>query len=171
MKVHLDGLFGRECFLNELVWAYDFGGRRAGAGRPSTTRSSSTSRTPARYHFDAEEVDREPYMAPGLVAPEKAARGKRRPTVVAHDRATNGAERTGYPTQKPEGVVRRMVGRLVAAGRLVPGLLRRLGDARRGRARPRAALRARRREPDAIAVAARRLAMSAAAPCRARPRA
>ncbi len=67
-------------------------------------------RDPAAYYFDAEEVDREPYMAPGLVTPEKAARGKLPTDVWWHTIVpTNGAEKTGYPTQKPEGIVRRMV--------------------------------------------------------------
>ncbi len=109
-KLLLDELFGRECFLNEIIWAYDYGAR-------------STRRWPAKhdtilvyvkdardYHFDAAEVDREPYMAPGLVTAEKAARGKLPTDVWWHTIVpTNGAEKTGYPTQKPEGVVRRMV--------------------------------------------------------------
>ena len=67
-------------------------------------------RDPARYHFDDAEVDREPYMAPGLVTPEKRARGKRPSDTWWHTIVpTNGAERTGYPTQKPLGIVRRMV--------------------------------------------------------------
>ncbi len=64
----------------------------------------------SRYHFDAGEVDREPYMAPGLVTPEKAARGKLPTDVWWHTIVgTSSREKTGYPTQKPEGVVRRIV--------------------------------------------------------------
>ena len=67
-------------------------------------------RDPARYHFDAEAVDREPYMAPGLVTPEQRERGKRPTSVMWHTIVSpTGAEKTGYPTQKPEGIVRRMV--------------------------------------------------------------
>ncbi len=67
-------------------------------------------RTPGGHHFDAEAVEREPYMAPGLVGAEKAARGKRPVSVWWHTIvATNGREKTGYPTQKPEAIVRRMV--------------------------------------------------------------
>jgi site-specific DNA-methyltransferase (adenine-specific) len=109
-KVLLDDIFGRECFLNEIVWAYDYGAR--------TTR-----RWPAKhdtilvyvkdaegYHFDGEEVDREPYMAPRLQTPERTAAGKFPTDVWWHTIVTTtGAERTGYPTQKPEGIVRRMV--------------------------------------------------------------
>ena len=63
-----------------------------------------------RYHFDSSEVDREPYMAPGLVTPEKAALGKLPTDVWWHTIVpTNGREKTGYPTQKPEGIVRRIV--------------------------------------------------------------
>ncbi len=109
-KLLLDEVFGRENFLNEIIWAYDYGAR-------------AKSRWPAKhdtilvyvkdidaYHFDADAVDREPYMAPGLVTPEKAARGKLPTDVWWHTIVpTNGREKTGYPTQKPEGIVRRMV--------------------------------------------------------------
>jgi site-specific DNA-methyltransferase (adenine-specific) len=109
-KLLLDELFGRECFLNEIIWAYDYGSR-------------SKSRWPAKhdtilvyvkdadaYYFNSEEVDREPYMAPGLVTAEKAARGKLPTDVWWHTIVpTNGKEKTGYATQKPEGVVRRVV--------------------------------------------------------------
>ena len=65
---------------------------------------------PANYHFDSEQVDREPYMAPGLVTAEKVAKGKLPTDVWWHTIVpTSGHEKTGYPTQKPEGIVRRMV--------------------------------------------------------------
>jgi len=65
---------------------------------------------PSAYHYDSEAVDREPYMAPGLVTPEKVAKGKLPTDVWWHTIvATGGGEKTGYPTQKPEGIVRRMV--------------------------------------------------------------
>ena len=111
VKVALDELFGRECFLNELVWAYDYGARtkRRWPAKHDTILVYVKDRR--RYHFDAEAVDREPYMAPGLQrSPERAARGKLPTDVWWHTIVpTTGAERTGYPTQKPEGVVRRMV--------------------------------------------------------------
>jgi site-specific DNA-methyltransferase (adenine-specific) len=111
VKVALDGLFGRDCFLNEIVWAYDYGGRPRRRWPPKHDTILVYVRDPARYHFDDAEVDREPYMAPGLVTPEKRARGKRPSDTWWHTIVpTNGAERTGYPTQKPEGIVRRMVG-------------------------------------------------------------
>jgi site-specific DNA-methyltransferase (adenine-specific) len=109
-KVLCDGLFGRDCFLNELVWAYDYGGkpRRRWPAKHDTILVYV--RDPERYWFDAEAVEREPYMAPGLVTPEKAARGKLPTDVWWHTIVpTSGRERTGYPTQKPEGIVRRMV--------------------------------------------------------------
>jgi site-specific DNA-methyltransferase (adenine-specific) len=110
VKVALDGLFGRGCFLNEIVWAYDYGGRPRRRWPPKHDTILVYVRDPAAYHFDDDEVDREPYMAPGLVTPEKRARGKRPSDTWWHTIVpTNGAERTGYPTQKPEGVVRRMV--------------------------------------------------------------
>jgi site-specific DNA-methyltransferase (adenine-specific) len=109
-KVMLDGLFGREAFLNEIVWAYDFGGRptRRWPAKHDTILVYVKDRR--RYHFDAAAVEREPYMAPGLVGPEKAARGKLPTDVWWHTIVgTNSREKTGYPTQKPEGVVRRIV--------------------------------------------------------------
>jgi site-specific DNA-methyltransferase (adenine-specific) len=106
----LDGIFGRECFLNEIVWAYDYGGRSKRRWPAKHDTILVYVRDPGRYHFDSAEVDREPYMAPGLVGPEKAARGKLPTDVWWHTIVpTNGAERTGYPTQKPEGIVRRFV--------------------------------------------------------------
>lgn len=109
-KVLLDALFGRECFLNEIIWAYDYGAR---AKRKWPTKHENILvyvKDPARYHFDAEAVDREPYMAPSLVTAEKAARGKLPTDVWWHTIVSpTGSERTGYPTQKPEGVLRRII--------------------------------------------------------------
>jgi DNA modification methylase len=109
-KVLLDEVFGRDAFLNELVWAYDYGGKPRNRWPAKHDTVLVYVRTPGEHHFDAEAVDREPYMAPGLVTPEKAARGKAPTDVWWHTIVpTNGAEKTGYPTQKPEGIVRRMV--------------------------------------------------------------
>jgi site-specific DNA-methyltransferase (adenine-specific) len=110
VKVLLDGVFGRRCFLNELIWAYDYGAkpRRRWPAKHDTILVYV--REPGRHHFDADAVEREPYMAPGLVTAEKAARGKRPTDVWFHTIVpTNGREKTGYPTQKPEGVLRRIV--------------------------------------------------------------
>ncbi|MGN6502519.1 MAG: DNA-methyltransferase, partial [Pseudolysinimonas sp.] len=75
---------------------------------------------PRRYVFNADAVDRVPYLAPGLVGPEKASRGKLPTDVWWHTIVTtNGAERTGYPTQKPLGILRRIVQASSAPGDLV----------------------------------------------------
>ncbi len=110
VKVLLDELFGRECFLNEIVWAYDYGGRSKQRWPAKHDTILVYVKDPRSYHFDSAAVDREPYMAPGLVGPEKAARGKLPTDVWWHTIVpTTGAEKTGYPTQKPEGIVRRIV--------------------------------------------------------------
>jgi site-specific DNA-methyltransferase (adenine-specific) len=109
-KVLLDEIFGRESFLNEIVWAYDYGARprRRWPAKHDTILVYVKDRN--RYWFDAAEVEREPYMAPGLVTREKAARGKLPTDVWWHTIVSpTGREKTGYPTQKPEGIVRRMV--------------------------------------------------------------
>jgi site-specific DNA-methyltransferase (adenine-specific) len=110
VKLLLDELFGRECFLNEIIWAYDYGARprRRWPAKHDTILVYVKDRE--RYWFDSEAVEREPYMAPGLVTPEKVARGKLPTDVWWHTIVSpTGKEKTGYPTQKPEGVVRRLV--------------------------------------------------------------
>jgi site-specific DNA-methyltransferase (adenine-specific) len=110
VKLLLDEVFGRDAFLNELIWSYDYGAkpRRRWPAKHDTILVYV--RTPGGHWFDADAVEREPYMAPGLVSAEKAARGKRPTDVWFHTIVpTNGREKTGYPTQKPEGVLRRMV--------------------------------------------------------------
>jgi site-specific DNA-methyltransferase (adenine-specific) len=109
-KLLLDELFGRECFLNEIIWAYDYGARARRRWPAKHDTILVYVKDPERYHFDSEAVDREPYMAPGLVTAEKAARGKLPTDVWWHTIVPpTGNEKTGYPTQKPEGIVRRMV--------------------------------------------------------------
>jgi site-specific DNA-methyltransferase (adenine-specific) len=109
-KLLLDEIFGRECFLNEIVWAYDYGARSKRRWPAKHDTILVYVKDPSAYFFDSAEVDREPYMAPGLVTAEKAARGKLPTDVWWHTIVpTNGREKTGYPTQKPEGIVRRMV--------------------------------------------------------------
>ena len=109
-KVLLDALFGRECFLNEIIWAYDYGARSTKHWPTKHDNVLVYVKDPDRYHFDAAAVDREPYMAPGLVSAEKAARGKLPTDVWWHTIVSpTGKEKTGYPTQKPEGVLRRML--------------------------------------------------------------
>jgi site-specific DNA-methyltransferase (adenine-specific) len=110
VKVLLDRLFGRDCFLNEIIWAYDYGARPRRRWPAKHDTILVYVKDPERYWFDAEAVEREPYMAPGLVTAEKAARGKLPTDVWWHTIVSpTGKEKTGYPTQKPEGVVRRAV--------------------------------------------------------------
>ena len=110
VKLLLDEIFGREQFLNELIWAYDYGGKPKSRWPAKHDTILVYVRDRARYFFDGEAVDREPYMAPGLVSAGKAARGKRGTDVIWHTIVpTTGAEKTGYPTQKPEGLIRRFV--------------------------------------------------------------
>jgi site-specific DNA-methyltransferase (adenine-specific) len=109
-KLLLDELFGRECFLNELIWAYDYGAKPRRRWPPKHDTILVYVKHPRDYFFDADAVDREPYMAPGLVTPEKAARGKRPTDVMWHTIVSpTGREKTGYPTQKPEALLRRFV--------------------------------------------------------------
>jgi site-specific DNA-methyltransferase (adenine-specific) len=109
-KLLLDEIFGRDNFLNEIIWAYDYGARSKARWPAKHDTIFVYVKDMKSYHFDSEGVDREPYMAPGLVTPEKVARGKLPTDVWWHTIVpTNGKEKTGYPTQKPEGVVKRMV--------------------------------------------------------------
>ncbi len=109
-KVLMDALFGRERFLNELIWAYDYGAKTRKRWPTKHDTILVYVKDPGGYWFDSEAVDREPYMAPGLVTPEKAERGKLPTDVWWHTIVpTTGREKTGYPTQKPEGILRRIV--------------------------------------------------------------
>jgi len=110
VKVALDQLLGRESFMNEIIWAYDFGGRSKRRWPSKHDTIFWYARDKKRYVFDYEAMDRIPYMAPGLVGKEKAARGKTPTDVWWHTIVpTNGHEKTGYPTQKPMGVLERVV--------------------------------------------------------------
>lgn len=109
-KVVLDALFGRDCFLNELIWAYDYGARASRKWPAKHDTILVYVKNPRDYYFDNAAVDREPYMAPGLVTPEKVALGKLPTDVWWHTIVSpTGKEKTGYATQKPEGVLRRIV--------------------------------------------------------------
>lgn len=110
VKVLLDGLVGRENFLNEIIWAYDFGARSRRRWPAKHDNILVYVKDPDAYWFDSAEVDREPYMAPGLVTAAKASLGKLPTDVWWHTIVSpTGREKTGYPTQKPEGVLRRIV--------------------------------------------------------------
>ena len=109
-KLLLDQIFGRQCFLNEIIWAYDYGGRTKKRWPPKHDNILVYVKDPEHYTFNVAEIDRIPYMAPGLVGPEKAARGKLPTDTWWHTIvATNGKEKTGYPTQKPLGILNRMI--------------------------------------------------------------
>ncbi|WP_411700102.1 DNA-methyltransferase [Conyzicola sp.] len=109
-KVVLDALFGREHFLNEIIWAYDYGARAKNKWPAKHDTILVYVKNPKTYFFDNAEVDREPYMAPGLVTPEKVALGKLPTDVWWHTIVSpTGKEKTGYATQKPEGILRRIV--------------------------------------------------------------
>jgi site-specific DNA-methyltransferase (adenine-specific) len=110
VKVMLDSIFGRQNFLNEVIWAYDYGGRTRRRWPPKHDSILVYVRDRQHYYFDPDGAERIPYLAPGLVGPAKASRGKRLTDTWFHTIVpTSGKERTGYPTQKPLGVLRRIV--------------------------------------------------------------
>ena len=109
-KVLLDGIFGRGSFMNEIIWAYDFGGRTRRRWPAKHDTILWYAHDPRHYTFNYDQMDRIPYQAPGLVGPDKAARGKTPTDVWWHTIVpTGGREKTGYPTQKPLGVIERIV--------------------------------------------------------------
>ena len=109
-KVLLDALFGRDSFLNEIIWAYDYGAKAKNRWPTKHDTILVYVKNPQAYVFDSSAVDREPYMAPGLVTAEKAELGKLPTDVWWHTIVSpTGREKTGYPTQKPEGILRRIV--------------------------------------------------------------
>ena len=120
VKVLLDAIFGRACFLNEVIWAYDYGGRTRRRWPPKHDTILVYVKDARRYYFDPDAADRIPYMAPGLVGADKTALGKRLTDTWWHTIVpTAGSERTGYPTQKPIGIVRRIVRTSAPPGGLV----------------------------------------------------
>lgn len=119
-KVLLDEIFGRDSFMNEIIWAYDFGGRSPRRWPAKHDTILWYAKNPKDYTFHRDAADRIPYMAPGLVSPEKRARGKNPTDTWWHTIVpTSGKERTGYPTQKPEGILRRIIGVHSNAGEVV----------------------------------------------------
>jgi len=109
-KVLLDAIFGRASFINEIIWAYDYGARATRRWSPKHDNILWYAKDPANYTYRYEDIDRIPYMAPGLVGPEKAARGKT-PTDTWWNTivSPNGREKTGYPTQKPLAIIERII--------------------------------------------------------------
>ena len=109
-KVLLDSLFGPNNFLNEIIWAYDYGGKSKSRWPAKHDTILVFVKDSKQYFFDSETVDREPYMAPGLVTEEKVAKGKLPTDVWWHTIVSpTGKEKTGYPTQKPIGILRRII--------------------------------------------------------------
>ena len=109
-KILLDSIFGRECFLNEVIWAYDYGGRAKDRWPQKHDTLLVYAKCMGKHFFDQDAIERIPYMAPGLVDAEKRDRGKLPTDVWWHTIVpTNGREKTGYPNQKPEGILRRVV--------------------------------------------------------------
>ena len=109
-KVYLDELFGRESFINEIIWAYDYGGRSKRRWSAKHDNILWYAKNPCTYTFNFEDVDRVRYLAPSLVTPEKAARGKAPTDTWWHTIVSpTGKEKTGYPTQKPLGILERIV--------------------------------------------------------------
>jgi site-specific DNA-methyltransferase (adenine-specific) len=109
-KVLLDEIFGRDAFLNEIIWAYDYGARTRTRWPAKHDNILFYVKDPERYLFNVDDIDRIPYMAPGLVGPEKAARGKLPTDTWWHTIVSpTGKEKLGYPTQKPLGILRRIV--------------------------------------------------------------
>ncbi len=109
-KVLLDSIFGRDSFINEIIWAYDYGARATKRWSPKHDNILWYAKDPGNYTYRYDDIDRIPYMAPGLVGPEKAARGKT-PTDTWWNTivSPNGKEKTGYPTQKPLAIINRIV--------------------------------------------------------------
>ena len=109
-KVMLDEIFGRECFQNEIIWAYDYGARAKKRWPAKHDNILWYTKDAEHYTFNLDECDRIPYMAPGLVGAEKAARGKTPTDVWWHTIVSpTGKEKTGYATQKPLGILERIV--------------------------------------------------------------
>lgn len=107
-KVMMDKIFGRDCFHNEIIWAYDYGARSKTRWPTKHDNILWYSKTPSNYQFNSGECDRIPYMAPGLVGKDKAAVGKL-PTDTWWHTIVTGREKTGYPTQKPRAIIDRIV--------------------------------------------------------------
>lgn len=110
VKVWTDEIFGRDNFMNEIIWSFDYGGRSRKKWSAKHNNIFWYVKDKNKYVFNYDSIDRIPYMAPGLVGKEKAARGKP-PTdswwsTIVH---TNGKEKTGYPTQKPLKILERIV--------------------------------------------------------------
>ncbi|MDE0218259.1 MAG: DNA methyltransferase [Spirochaetaceae bacterium] len=158
-KVLLDHLFGRESFINEIIWAYDYGSRSKSRWPAKHDNILWYAKDPQDYVFQYEEIDRIPYMAPSLVGPEKAARGKTPTDVWWHTIVSpNGREKTGYATQKPLGIIERIVRIHTLPGDLVIDFFAGSGTLGEAAARLGRDFLLIDHNPDAIRVMAKRLA-------------
>ena len=120
VKVMLDGIFGRASFKNEIIWAYDYGARTTKRWSAKHDTILWYTKDPERFTYRADESDRLPYMAPGLVTPEKRKRGKMPTDTWWHTIVSpTGKEKLGYPTQKPLGILKRVVRASCPRGGLV----------------------------------------------------
>jgi len=158
-KVLLDELFGRRSFMNEIVWAYDYGGRTKSRWPAKHDTIFWYAADPTRYVYRYDDIDRVPYMAPGLVGPEKAARGKT-PTDVWWNTIVSptGKEKTGYPTQKPLRILERIVRVHSDPGDLVADFFAGSGTTGEAAARNGRGYLLVDSNPEAVSVMARRLA-------------
>ncbi len=160
-KLLLDAIFGRESFLNEIIWAYDFGGRSKRKWPAKHDAIFWYAKDPQRYTFNYDAIDRIPYLAPGLVGKAKAERGKT-PTDVWWQTIvpTNTRERTGYPTQKPLAILERIVRVHSNPGDLVLDCFAGSGTTGEAAARNNRSYLLIDNNPKATQIAARRLASS-----------
>ena len=109
-KVMCDEVFGRESFINEIIWSYDYGGRSKSRWSAKHDNILWYAKDPKNFTYRYDDIDRIPYMAPGLVGAEKAAKGKTPTDSWWHTIVSpNGKEKTGYPTQKPLGIINRII--------------------------------------------------------------
>ena len=160
-KLLLDKIFGRDCFMNEIIWAYDYGARAKKRWSAKHDNILWYVKDPKNYTFNFEEMDRISYMAPGLVGPEKAARGKTPTDVWWHTIVpTNGKEKTGYPTQKPLGLLARIVNVHSKRGDLLLDFFAGSGTMGEAAARNNRSFVLIDNNPDAIQIMARRLAFA-----------
>ena len=159
IKVALDRLLGRDRFMNEIIWAYDYGGRPKNRWPNKHDTILWYAQNPNDYVFNFDEMDRIPYMAPGLVSKEKAERGKTPTDVWWHTIVpTNGREKTGYPTQKPLGVLNRVIKVHSRVGDVVLDFFGGSGTSGEAAARHQRGFVLIDDNPEAVAIAASRLA-------------
>jgi len=110
VKVLTDTIFSRDCFMNEIIWSFDYGARSKKKWSAKHNNILWYAKDPKNYTFNFDQMDRLPYLAPGLVGKEKAKRGKTPTdswwgTIVP----TNSKERKNYPTQKPLWLLERII--------------------------------------------------------------